>query len=136
MHSITKEIYILSETIQRARVIKSLIGDDISACENINIIRQEEINEDLANEKEAIYLVDLISYKDAARKIINRLKSANASCKIIALHIYRTPLLVNPLFESGIDGYIHSDPSRKELLKAITTVQNGEIYRPSFTKDD
>jgi len=44
--------------------------------------------------------------------------------------------LVNPLFESGIDGYIHSDPSRKELLKAITTVQNGEIYRPSFTKDD
>jgi len=51
MHSITKEIYILSETIQRARVIKSLIGDDISACENINIIRQEEINEDLANEK-------------------------------------------------------------------------------------
>lgn len=134
MHSIITNIFILSETSQRARVIKSLIEDDESASEKINVIHQEEINKDLSNGKEAIYLVDLISYKDASRKIISRLKSAEPKCKIIALHIYRTPLLIEPLFESGIDGYIHSDPSRKELLNAIATVKNGKVYRPPFTK--
>lgn len=135
MHNISTDIYILSETIQRASVIKTLIGDDVVTDSEITVIHKNEINPDSLPDSEAIFLVDLISYRDASRKIISKLKTAAPNCKIIALHIYRTPLLIDPLFESGIDGYIHSDPSRKELLNAIEKVDNGEIYRPEIAKD-
>lgn len=127
-------LFILSETEQRAKVFKSLLRGEVHPVSDIIIIQKEDIQHSFKNTKESVCLVDLISYKDSSKRIITLLKNNCPNCKVIAIHIYRTPLLINPLFKSGIDGYIHSDPSRKELLEAINTVKNGNVYLPVFLK--
>lgn len=128
-------LYILSETDQRAKVFKSLLGNKECPFSKIILINRENIQSSLTHAKEPVCLVDLISYKDSSKRIIKQIKSNSPNSKLIAIHIYRTPLLIKPLFDLGIDGYIHSDPSRKELLNAIDTVKNGKVYQPKFLTD-
>jgi len=57
-------------------------------------------------------------------------KEQSGDIKILAIHIYTTKLLIEPLIEAGANGYLNYEPSVAELREAIHSVSVGERYLP------
>lgn len=80
---------------------------------------------------QSIIILDLPNIKQSALSTIYSAKKSNADSKIIAIHIYTTKLLIEPLIGAGINGYVMYEPSVKELREAISSVSTDELYLPS-----
>lgn len=80
---------------------------------------------------QTIVILDLPNIKQSALHTIHSAKKNNAGSKIIAIHIYTTKLLIEPLIRAGINGYMMYEPSVKELREAIACVSINELYLPS-----
>jgi len=70
----------------------------------------------------------------SSKEIILPLREIDSDIKLIVLHMYQSPALINPLFKMGINGYIFYEPSRRELVNAIHKVTAGEIYKPEYLR--
>ena len=80
-----------------------------------------------------IFLVDLMGCHQPSQQIIKTLKNELKDVKIIALHMYRDKLLIAPILNEGVDGYLYYEPSRLELAEALKSVQNGKSYFPTYS---
>lgn len=90
-----------------------------------------QILEKRVKKAESIIILDLPNIKKSAIETIQSVKERSVDIKILAIHIYTTQLLIDPLLQAGVHGYMMYEPTIPELRKAIQRVCNGEIYLPS-----
>ena len=79
---------------------------------------------------QSIVILDLPNIKQSALNTIQAITKNSADSKIIAIHIYTTKLLIEPLIQAGIHGYMMYEPTVTELREAIASVSNNELYLP------
>ncbi|WP_234567265.1 hypothetical protein [Rhodohalobacter sp. 614A] len=124
-------IAIISDQPVRAESLSKTIENGLSNGTEIRVLTTDLIHSTGAMSSVHLILVDLMGISKSSRQIILPLKEKYSGIKIIAMHLYRSSLLVNPLFAMGIDGYIYYEPSRGELMNAIRTVTAGKKYIPN-----
>ncbi|WP_069130446.1 response regulator [Rhodohalobacter halophilus] len=126
-------IIIVAEETPRSKYFRDLLVAEFDADQPVDVVSYEEIlSSDKTNEP-ALFIIDLMDFDRSAYDAVEELKQTYSSSKIIALHIYQSEELVKPLFERGADGYISSDPTRKEFFAAVTKVLDGQKYFPDLT---
>jgi len=111
----------LAERVQKA----CKKGDSVSIIEDSGHIIEKRVQ--LAG---SIVILDLPNIKQSAIKAIRSVKEQSGDIKILAIHIYTTKLLIEPLIEAGANGYLNYEPSVAELREAIHSVSVGERYLP------
>ncbi len=132
MYENEQNITIISDQKVRARIIQNLITNEIGTSVTVSVKGSEEYNITIENNHKRIIILDLISVEKPARQLIKEVREKMPGVKIIALHIYRSRALVQPLYDIGIDGYLYYETSRKELVKAIHSVSGGNNYKPEY----
>lgn len=75
-------------------------------------------------------LLDLANIKEPSLEVIKKVKDHFSKSKIIAVHIYSSSILVDPLFSAGIDGYLTYEPTRSSIKKALDCVLSNETFIP------
>lgn len=113
----------------------ALINRVEKACGNKAVVtlidNESQILEKRTGEPNSIVILDLPNIKQPAVKTVKLVKSSTTTTKILAIHIYTTKLLIDPLLEAGINGYLTYEPEPAQIRSAIETVLSGEIYIPS-----
>lgn len=132
MESRNTNIIIVAERTPRANYFESLIREEYDDSVSLHLVSCKELA-NMKNDENTLILIDLMDFERSAFSIIENLKKTHSSAKILALHIYQSEELILPLFKKGIDGYISSDPTRLEFIKAVKKVMNGESYKPDFS---
>lgn len=82
------------------------------------------------NVKPDLCLLDLANIKEPSLDVITKVKDRFSKSKIIAVHIYSSSILVDPLFDAGIDGYLTYEPTRGSIKKALDCVLSDETFIP------
>lgn len=126
-------ITIVAERTPRASHFESILREEFDRSVSVNLISYKELFDVNTDGKKTLIVIDLMDFERSAFKIIEHLKDAHSSAKVLALHIYQSEELIEPLFKKGIDGYISSDPTRQEFLKAVKKIMGGETYMPDFS---
>lgn len=90
----------------------------------------EHILEKRIGDAVSIVILDLPNIKQSAIQTIESVIARSEEVKILAIHIYTTKLLIDPLIQAGIDGYLMYEPTVSELQEAISRVGKGEDYLP------
>jgi DNA-binding NarL/FixJ family response regulator len=127
-----KTIYILSDQQLRGNLIQNILKSGFEKSFNISRIGSGSIDKISPADQKQIFVIDFIGLNIGAKILINMLKNRNKNAKLIALHLYRSPALIQPLFDMGIDGYVYYEPTRDELNSAVHAVSNDTLYTPSF----
>jgi DNA-binding NarL/FixJ family response regulator len=128
-------IYIISDKEIRAEMIRQLLRNIKSRTKSISTLNTNQLDGLDKNYDTELFIVDLSSVDKPSGLIIKMVKSLRPDSKIIVLHIYRSSKLINPLYEMGINGYLHIEPEKEEFESAITTVVNGSLYKPNFMQN-
>lgn len=128
-------IVFVADQTPRAKIFRQMVDNLLDSETTFETINGKTLQEVGLPAKRTICLLDLLNSEDSSFAVIDDIKKHAPGAAIIALHIYRSEQLISPLYEYGINGYIYSEPSRDELIKAIKTVAAGEIYRPDFLQD-
>jgi DNA-binding NarL/FixJ family response regulator len=125
------DIIIVAERTPRAKYFESLTREEYGSSLNVRVASYDEalrMGEEVTG---ALFVVDLLGFGGSANQFVRRFKQLNGESKLIVLHIYQSKELVEPLFNEGIDGYVQSDPSRKEFYSAIERVRKGGVFKPA-----
>ncbi len=133
MKSGSAHIIIVAERTPRASHFESLIKEEYDESVLVDVVSYKDLFKLGSDTEATLILIDLMDFERSAFKIIENLKETYPSAKVLALHIYQSQELISPLFEKGINGYISSDPTRQEFIKAVKKVMNGETYEPDFS---
>lgn len=131
MNSIQMNIIILSNQKHRSAIIESHIKSSFADKVHVDVLDPNFILSVNYFKKKYIIILDLMGIDQPAKKIIHQIKQAHEATKIIALHMYRSSILVKPLFDLGVNGYIYCEPTKEELIDAIVKVSNGDFYKPA-----
>lgn len=76
-------------------------------------------------------LLDLANIKEPSLEVIKKVKDRFSKSKLVAVHIYSSSILVDPLFSAGIDGYLTYEPTRGSIKKALDCVLSNETFIPN-----
>lgn len=113
----------------------ALVERLINACdESASIVLIEQVDhilEKRVQDVESFVVLDLPNIKQSAIQTISSVRKHSDGIKILAIHIYTTKLLVEPLIQAGIHGYLMYEPTISELREAISAVSNGKVYLPT-----
>ncbi|MDX1640305.1 MAG: hypothetical protein R3220_01315 [Balneolaceae bacterium] len=132
MEDINHHISIISDQVLRADSLSKAIEDGLKQNIRIAVLGTDNFQELKNLPKPLLLLIDLMGTAKNSRQIIGAIREMDANIKIIALHLYRSLFLVDPLYKMGINGYVYYEPSREELIKAIRVVQSGKKYVPNY----
>ncbi len=127
-------IAIISDQKPRTEVLSKIIENNFSEIKTIPIVNTDNLDTIDTFQKPLVLLIDLMGTDKSSKEIILPLRKKDSKLKMIALHMYQSPKLINPLYNMGINGYVFYEPSRKELVDAILQVTNGEIYKPEYLR--
>ncbi|MDZ7720358.1 MAG: hypothetical protein U5K72_16200 [Balneolaceae bacterium] len=128
------QIAIISDKKPRTEVLSKVVKSFFKQITKVPIIDTDSL-ESLKNINEPqVLLIDLMGTNKNSKEIIVPLREMNSDFKMIALHIYQSPKLIEPLYKMGINGYVFYEPSRKELVHAIQEVTAGETYKPEYLR--
>jgi DNA-binding NarL/FixJ family response regulator len=125
-------IAIISDKEPRTEVLCKIIKDNFEEIEQVPIIHTDNLDSIKTIKKPLVVLIDLMGTDRSSKEIILPLKQQDSTIKLIALHMYQSPKLINPLYNMGINGYIFYEPNRRELVEAIEIVTKGETYKPGY----
>lgn len=116
----------------RANALKERVEKACGNLKKIQVINEMNSVRDYSdNGNEHVIFLDLPNIKQSAVQTITSARNiCEDKCKLIAIHIYTTKLLVDPLFDAGIHGYLTYEPSVDEIKKAVSIVANGKLYLP------
>lgn len=127
-------IAIISDQQPRTKVLSKIIENNFTQITNTPIINTDNLKSIKNLKKPLVLLIDLMGTNRSSKNIVLPVKKLDPEIKIIALHMYESPKLINPLFEMGVNGYIFYEPSREELVEAIQKVTIGETYKPEYLR--
>ena len=114
----------------RRNALVDLLQDVCGKDTNIQSIADTS---DLVNEIEVepkLCLLDLANIKQPSLEVIKEVKDCFIKTKIIAVHIYSSSILVDPLFQAGIVGYLTYEPTRSSIRTALDCVLSNQNYIP------
>lgn len=123
---------IISDQAVRANLLSKIIERSFNHITEVPILQTNKLDSIKKLKHPLLLLVDLMGIGKTSKEIILPVKEIDSSVKIIVLHLYRSPTLVNPLFEMGVNGYMYYEPSREELKLAILTVMSEKKYVPEY----
>jgi DNA-binding NarL/FixJ family response regulator len=126
------KIIIIAERSPRAETLTSMITGGIGKPANITVKSPADLGVIDGDKHADLCIIDLMSSTGPVVSTITSLREKQPGAKVIALHIYKTPELVRPLYDIGVDGYLFHDPPKKELAAAIEIVLGGGVYVPPF----
>lgn len=128
---VKQNIFLYSGYTPRSTALKERIE---KACEDTTIVvlidNVDHILEKRVQDAESIVVLDLPNLKQSAIQIIQSVTKRSDEIKILAIHLYTTKLLVEPLIQSGIHGYLMYEPTISEFRESISTVTKGDVYLP------
>lgn len=127
-------IAIISDQKPRTEVLCQIIEDNFSQDAKIPIIHTNNLEVVKTIQKPLVLLIDLMGIDKSSKEIIHPLRELDSDIKLIALHMYQSSKLIDPLFNMGINGYVYYEPSRTELVNAIQKVTDGETYKPGYLR--
>jgi DNA-binding NarL/FixJ family response regulator len=130
------DIIIISEKNLRSEGITALIEEGFDQNISVQTISLSGYSEEENDKKPDVCIVDLMSSNSSMNSAFSQLNRVIPDAKFIALHIYKAPELVRPIYNLGAKGYLYYEPSREELVQAIKQVANGDSYYPPFFKLD
>lgn len=125
-------IIIISDQKPRTEVLSKIVENNFSEIQNIPIVSTDNLDSVHNFQQPLVLLIDLMGTNKSSKEIILPLRKKDSGLKMIALHMYQSPKLINPLYSMGINGYVFYEPSREELVDAIRKVTNGETYKPDY----
>lgn len=134
MDSADHLIAIISDQKPRTEVLSRIIKNNFEQIGEIPIISSDDLDSIFNIVEPLILLIDLMGTSKSSKDIIVPLLKIDSEIKMIALHMYQSPKLINPLYDMGVKGYVFYEPSRKELVDAIKQVTDGETYRPEYLR--
>ena len=127
MHN-TIKVFIVDDHQLVIEGIKSLLNDD----ENIEIIgsatNAKRCVQFFLHQTADVVLMDISLPDMIGIDLCKIISEKNHSIKIIALSTFTEGTYVRKMIESGAKGYLLKNASKYEIIKAITTVFNGENY--------
>jgi DNA-binding NarL/FixJ family response regulator len=123
-------IAIISDQEPRTKVLTKIIENNFEQIDQVPIIQAGDLETIKNTQKPLVLLIDLMGTDKSSKEIILPIRELDSKIKLIALHMYQSPKLIDPLFSMGINGYMFYEPSRRELLEAIEKVTSGETYKP------
>jgi len=124
-------IFLYTGYTPRASALMNRIEKACGSDANISLIDSEaSILEKRTGHTNSVVILDLPNIKQPAIKSISKVKASTTKTKVVAIHIYTTKLLIDPLLEAGIDGYLPYEPEPAQLRSAIEAVIAGETYLP------
>lgn len=125
-------IFLYTGYTPRASALMERIEKACGHTANIALIDSEgSILEKRTGKTDSVVFLDLPNIKQPAIHTIKKVKSSTTKTKVVAIHIYTTKLLIDPLFEAGIDGYLPYEPEPAQLSTAIEAVISGSTYLPA-----
>lgn len=127
-------IAIISDQKPRTEVLSKIIESNFDEITKVPVIDTDNLESLKTIHKPLILLIDLMGTDKKSKEIIVPLREMDSTIKMIVLHIYQSPKLINPLYNMGINGYVFYEPSRKELVHAIQKVTDGETYKPEYLR--
>jgi DNA-binding NarL/FixJ family response regulator len=79
-----------------------------------------------------VAIVDLAMGKNRLEglSLIERINSHDPNARILVLSMHKDPIVVARALEAGASGYILKDAAPEDLLNAIQTIQEGNLYLP------
>lgn len=128
-------ILIVGEATPKTRMILSLVKQIIDRDDHVDIVKEPDLTQYDSTDKQYLCILDLMSSSDPSVKVIRRVKEQLPHSKLLGLHIYKSPLLIQPMLDCGLDGYLSGDPARKELTHAIKNIIDGNFELPSTSSD-
>lgn len=100
-----------------------------SAASIYSVTSTSQLQKEIKIEPE-LCMLDLANIKEPSLDVIKMVKGHFKKSKVIAVHIYSSSILVDPLFSAGIDGYLTYEPTRSSINKALECVLSDETYIP------
>lgn len=71
---------------------------------------------------------NLADFSPPPTTVINKILNHFPSTYLLVLYSYSQKLLIEPLIESGANGYLQNGIPEDQLLEAVKTVANGNQY--------
>jgi len=132
MEELPEIIHIISDKQLRAEMIQDLINRSFHSAIDVSVLNTEKIESLEKGSGSNLFIIDLMGINEPSGKVIKNIKNHHPDRKLLALHIYRSSMLINPLYEMGIHGYLYYEPTKEELISAIKTVHQGKHHLPDF----
>jgi DNA-binding NarL/FixJ family response regulator len=99
---------------------------------HFNIVSVAYNGEELLNilkiNKPDLLLLDINLPTKNGLEVLQEVKKTLKGTRILVLTMYDDPKIIKEAFNMQVDGYLLKNCSRDELLNAIETVMNGEVY--------
>lgn len=111
-----------------------VIKDNLEALNNtrveLEVVENTTQCESLQDYLPHIAVLDLANLHQPPGNCVRKVKNCFPGARILAIHIYQSSSLIEPLFEYGADGYLTYEPSKNELEAALLEVLNGNKFIP------
>ena len=93
-----------------------------------------EVLETLKKQTVEVVLLDLSMPKMNGLACAKEIKQQYPNIKIAILTMHKEKALIQQIIDLGVQGYFVKTIANKELIKAVTTIANGERYFPEEVK--
>jgi DNA-binding NarL/FixJ family response regulator len=77
-----------------------------------------------------ILIADLTAFDTKPVETIVDIKKLGLNCSLLAVHVYTSTHFIKPLLKAGAQGYLPSATTKKEMMKAIEKLSQGDNYPP------
>lgn len=104
----------------------------LSSNDGSHVIKYLEINPD---QKIDLIITDISMPKVDGVSLNKIIKEKNQHIKILVVSMHSNIEMIDDLIENNVDGYVPKNAEKKELLKAIQTILQGEKYFSNEIKE-
>ncbi|MGF1670572.1 MAG: hypothetical protein ACFCU6_09000 [Balneolaceae bacterium] len=124
-------LILLTSGTVRKNMLERVVVDACSNFHTMTLMNLEEIKEE-KNKKDIKYIIiDLPNVRGSAKKIISDTKKILPDTAIIGIHFYLNKKLIQPLMDSGLNGYLLYNPNKSDFINAMKEIDKGKKYLPS-----
>lgn len=123
-------ILLISEYNPRSEILSQRISEVFDSKLNLKVVQDIKDVINLGSFEPDFIFLDLANIKSPAMSTVQIISESFNHSKIIASHIYHSRVLIDPLFEYGVDGYLTYEPSVKQISNAVGKVASGGKFLP------
>jgi len=122
------DILLISEYNPRSEILSQRISEVFDSRLNLKIAQNIRDAIDMSSFKPEFIFLDLANIKSPALVTIQKICESFSGSKIIVSHIYHSKVLIDSLFENGIDAYLTYEPTVSQINNAVVKVKSGEKF--------
>lgn len=108
------------------RVLKEACGHHY----RITTLDIKELQEEKQTENFKYVVLDFPNIKGSAKNIISDVKTLLPGSAVIGIHFYLNRKLIEPLTNSGLDGYLLYNPTKIDFKNAMKVIEKGQKFLP------